>query len=317
MVRGLEEAPKENSQVARGSLAALTALGLTGSRAANSIARCSGIKALLTSLINARRTCTEFVAASLRALASVCCSELAIQTFVKEGGPEILTDILISDTCSEREKMEATGLAVQITAPWSNAIGIPYLEPFAETLIPALSDLTETTNCAETLLLTAAAFNQLSKSKRCVDVVLRCNAVSKLLKSVRQSGNGNIWLMEQVAALIGKLARIPEARKHLAKARVSIALVCFLRSRPSGLEAAYRKLEITAATALTRLCVDPEIAKQVVALGGTDCLPNCDKEILENREACLLKYTRSLRMACKKAAQQIDIAKAHDCSTSN
>ncbi|XP_076665381.1 INSC spindle orientation adaptor protein [Andrena cerasifolii] len=320
VVRGLEEAPKDDTTVARGALAALTALGLAGLRAGNSITRCSGIRALLTSLITAGRTSNDFVAASLRALASVCCSAAAIDQFVKDGGPEIVTDLLVSDNSSEKEKMEATALLVQITAPWVKALGLPCLEPFANDLIPPLNRLVETTSCGQTLLLVAAAFNHLSKSRKCASVILEQDTVRKLLKSVKKSTGRNVWLMEQVAALISELARIPEARPHLAEARASIALVSFLRMRPPGLEDAYRRLEITAAAALTRLCVDPEIARQVVAVGGADCLPSCKVDDLlaedeEQIEAGLLRYTKSLRRACKRAAKQIDIAKASDYST--
>ncbi|XP_034193528.2 INSC spindle orientation adaptor protein [Osmia lignaria lignaria] len=320
IVRGLEESPKDETTVARGSLAALTALGLAGPRAGSSITRCSGIRALLTSLLTAGRTSIDFVTASLRALASVCSSATAIHQFVKDGGPEILTDLLIAEKMSEKEKMEATALVVQITAPWVNALGLPYLEPFAKDLIPSLNRLVESTNCGQTLLLVAAAFNHLSKSRKCAFVILEHGTVKKLLKTVKKSTGKNVWLMEQVAALISELARIPEARPHLAEARASIALVSFLRMRPPGLEDAYRRLEITAAAALTRLCVDPEIARQVVAVGGADCLPSCriDDLLTEDEdqiEAGLLKYTKSLRKACRRAAKQIDIAKASDYST--
>lgn len=320
VVRGLEEAPKDDTMLARGALAALTALGLAGPRAGSSITRCLGIRALLTSLITAGRTSVDFVAASLRALASVCCSATAIEQFVKDGGPEILTDLLVADDKSEKEKMEATALVVQITAPWVDAFGLPYLEPFIKDLIPPLNRLVESTNCGQTLLLVAAAFNHLSKSRICASVILEHDTVKKLLKTVKKSAGRNVWLMEQVAALISELARIPEARAHLAEARASVALVSFLRMRPPGLEDAYRRLEITAATALTRLCVDPEIARQVVAVGGADCLPLCKAEDLltedeEQVEAGLLRYTKSLRRACKRAAKQIDIAKASDYST--
>ncbi|XP_017883297.1 protein inscuteable homolog [Ceratina calcarata] len=320
IVRGLEEAPKEDTTLARGALAALTALGLAGRRAGNSIARCSGIRALLTSLITAGRSSVDFVATSLRALASVCCSAAAINQFIKDGGPEILTDLLIAKSTSEKESMEATALIVQITAPWVDAIGLPYLEPFVNDLIPALNRLVENTNCGQTSLLVAAAFNHLSKSRKCAFVILEHDTIKKLLKTAKKSVGKNVWLMEQVAALISELARIPEARKHLAEARASIALVSFLRMRPPGLEDAYRRLEITAAAALTRLCVDPEIARQVVAVGGADCLPTYTVEDLstedeERIEAGLLNYTKSLRRACKRAAKQIDIAKASDCNS--
>ncbi|XP_047366162.1 uncharacterized protein LOC124955582 isoform X1 [Vespa velutina] len=317
IVRCLEEAPKEDSSVVRGALAALTALGLAGARAGSSIARCSGIRALLTSLISAIRKSNDYVATSLRALSSVCCSRTAIEHFVKDDGPEIVIDLLSSKTSSEINKMEATALVVQITAPWTNAVGLPYVEPFAETLITALGNLIENMNSEQTLLLTAAALNQISKSRKCADIIIRQDTVRNLLRSVKKSNGGNVWLMQQVASLIGELARLPEAREYLAKARASVALVCFLRMRPPGLEDAYQRLETTAAAALIRLCVDPEIARQVVAVGGADCLPTYDVNYLltedeEQIEAGLLKYTKSLRRACKKAVKQIDVARAHD-----
>lgn len=323
IVRGLEEAPREDSSVARGSLAALTALGLSDPRAGSSIARCSGIKALLTYLVTASRLSNDLVATTLRALASVCNSVTAIEYFAREGGPELLTDFLGAESTSEKEKTEATALVVQITASWTNARGLPYLEPFADSLIPALNQLIENTNCAQTLLLAAAALNQLSKSRICATIILEEDSVKKLLRSVKKSAGGNVWLMEQVAALIDELARVPEGRSHLAKARASVALVSFLRMRPPGLENAYQRLEITAAAALTRLCVEPEIARQVVAVGGGDCLPgSCrineaqmdQKDEEAQVETGLFRYTRSLRRACKKAAKQIGIAKAKDHS---
>ncbi|KAL0109917.1 hypothetical protein PUN28_013513 [Cardiocondyla obscurior] len=324
IVRGLEEAPQEDSSVARGALAALTALGLSDPRAGSSIARCSGIKALLMYLVITGRTPNDLVALSLRALASVCNSTTAIEYFAREGGPEILTDLLGAESFSEKEKTEATALVVQITALWTNARGLPYLEPFADSLIPALNQLVENTNCAQTLLLAAAALNQLSKSRICATIILKEDSIKKLLKSVKKSAGSNVWLMEQVAALIGELARTPEGRWHLAKARASVALVSFLRMRPPGLENAYQRMEITAAAALTRLCVEPEIARQVVAVGGGDCLSGpCrinETQLDEKNEEAqagvgLLRYTRSLRRACKKAAKQIGIAKAKDHST--
>lgn len=322
IVRGLEEAPREDNSVVRGALAALTALGLSDPRAGSSIGRCSGIKALLTYLIPTGRTTDDLVAISLRALASICCSVIAIEYFARDGGPEILTDLLGAESSSDKEKTEATALVVQITAPWTDARGLPYLEPFASALIPALNQLVESTGCAQSLLLAAAALNQLSKSRQCARVILEQDSVRKLLRSVKKFAGGNVWLMEQVAALIGELARTPEGRLHLARARASVALVSFLRMRPPGLEDAYRRLEITATTTLTRLCVEPEIARQVVAVGGEDCLPDpCrindevqteEEEVQE--ETGFLKYTRSLRRACKKAARQIGIAKAKDHS---
>lgn len=230
---------------------------------------------------------------------------------MSNGGPEILADLLSSEAAPEVEKMEATALIVQITAPWTNALGLPHLEPFSEEIVPSLTFLVENTECSQTLLLAAAALNNLATSQEFVGPIIARKTVAALLRSVKRSGGGSIWLMEQVAALIGELARSPEAHSHLAEARASVALVCFLRMRPPGLESAYRRLEATASAALARLCVDREVAQQVVDVGGVNCVipyqNNADRQGTSKPNS---RYTRSLRIACKKANEQIDAAKS-------
>lgn len=136
---------------------------------------------------------------------------------------------------------------------------------------------------------------------------------------MKKSSGGNVWLMEQVASLVGQVARHPQARAHLAESRASVALVCFLRMQPPGMEDEYRRLAATASEALTRLCVDPEIAKQVVAVGGSDCLPGVHQEAAaaataRSREQQQFRSTKSLRVARKIAAEQIDLARIWDTS---
>ena len=181
-MRGLEEAPREAGSTARGALAALTALGLAGPRAGASVARTSGIRALLTSLVSSGRLSSELRSASLRALASVCCCLEAVEQFVREGGPEIVVDVLTAESTPQTEKSEAAALLVQITAPWMERMGLPYIEPFAAELVKALTDLAEATTCKQTLLLAAAGINHLSRSKRCIGPIIKCDSIKKLLR---------------------------------------------------------------------------------------------------------------------------------------
>lgn len=171
---------------------------MSGPRAGSSIARCSGVRTLLTSLISAVRLSSDLRCSSLRALASVCCCPEAIEKFVHEDGPEILVDLLATELRPETEKMEAAALVVQITAPWTNALGLSHLETFAETLVDALTKLAEKTVCSQTLLLATAALNHLSKSRKCVAAILKNGAIKKLLQCVKKAPGGNVWLMEQV-----------------------------------------------------------------------------------------------------------------------
>ena len=54
---------------------------------------------------------------SLRALATICCVPESILELEKEGGVDILTDILCDKTVSEAVRGEAAGVVAQITSP--------------------------------------------------------------------------------------------------------------------------------------------------------------------------------------------------------
>ncbi|KAL7303279.1 hypothetical protein TKK_0004473 [Trichogramma kaykai] len=321
VVRGLEEAPRQTGSTARGALAALTALALAGPRAAASIARCAGVRALLLSLVSAGRLSTDLRCACLRALACVCSCLEAVDQFVAEAGPEILVDLLAAPETPEAEKSEAAALVVQLTAPWIERMGLPHLEAYCERLVEALTELAEATHDKQTLLLAAAAINHLSHSRHSIRHIVERDSIKKLLRCVKKSQGGNVWLMEQVAALVGQVARVPQARAHLAKTRASVALVCFLRMQPPGHEDEYRRLEATASEALTRLCVDPEIAEQVVAIGGANFLPE-EQQSSQSQQSQASSHhpqqnfasTKSLRRARKIAAQHIGNARIYDIS---
>lgn len=305
VVRVLEEAPREDGSAARGAIATLTALGLAGSRVCASIARCGGVHALLTSLVSSFRLSSNLRAASLRALSSVCSCREAIESFVQQDGPEILSDILADLKCPESERTEAAAMIVQITAPWTDALGLSHLVTFADNLVRDLTQLAQSTSCTQTLVLATAALNNLSSSKKCVVAIVEHDAVRKLVQCAKKFNGGNVLLMEQLASLMGKIARVPEARKYLAGARACVALVSFLCMRPLGVETSFRKLEETAKAALARLCVEPEIAKQVVQVCGADCL--FEEVPLDGGGS--LKHSGSLRVALKEAREQINLAR--------
>lgn len=271
------------------------------------------------SLLPEERLSSELRAACLRALATVCCCSIAIERFAADDGPEILVNILRAKTSPTNEKIEAAALVVQLTAPWTNHMGLRHLEPLRESIVGALIELAE--NCSssfQALLLAAAALNNLAKSSKCAVTIDQYDVVHRLLACVKKSGNGNVCLMEQMASLVGELARIPQIRGHLAKTRVSVALISFLRMLPPGVEnnCSNQKLRATTTGALIRLCEEPEIAKQVVALGGNDCLPIDDDDASNEEQVqknfSFLRQTKSLRIAQKKAAKLINFARGSE-----
>jgi len=54
---------------------------------------------------------------SLRALATICCVPESILELEKEGGVDILTDILCDASAPEAVKGEAAGVVAQVTSP--------------------------------------------------------------------------------------------------------------------------------------------------------------------------------------------------------
>lgn len=97
------------------------------------------------------------------------------------------------------------------------------------------------------------------------------------------------------------MAAIPEARGHLAQQRAVAALLCFLQIRHSPLQkrpeiAAAERLQQRTAIALSRLCSDATVAKQVVELQGINRLVRLCKEGRERNHsdgvlvACLVSF---------------------------
>lgn len=108
-------------------------------------------------------------ALSLRTLALVCVNEDTIQQFELNSGFEILRDIIV-DRSSERieqEIRESVSLLASITAPWQQAStgedSFKELKLYAEDYIEGVTTLLEATKSPQTILISVAVLNNLSR----------------------------------------------------------------------------------------------------------------------------------------------------------
>ncbi|WAR07922.1 INSC-like protein [Mya arenaria] len=210
---------------------------------------------------------------SLRALATICCVPESILELEKEGGVDILTDILCDATVSEAVRGEAAGVVAQITSPCLD--NFQHIAGFLENvqdLLSALINLCFATSSHETFLLGAAAI-------------------------------ANITFMD--TTVLANMATTELSRRDIVAYNGIPLLINFLQQRPAGCKqdveiAACERLQQKAAIALTRLCRDEMTAQIIVELQGIPRLVQLCRSIEErnNSEAVLVASLASLRKIC-------------------
>lgn len=109
-------------------------------------------------------------AMSLRALTTVCSSAEMIRHFIEIGGLDVITDILTDDKRNdvkfEPELREAVSCLTQVTAPWHHGDSgniDDLLKLSIDNLVSRLTILIRSTECLQTLMLSAACLNNLSR----------------------------------------------------------------------------------------------------------------------------------------------------------
>lgn len=109
-------------------------------------------------------------ALSLRALTTICSSAEMIRQFIEIGGLDVVTDILTDDkrkdTKFEPELREAVSVLTQVTAPWHHGDSgniDDLLKLSIDNLVTRLTQLIDDTECLQTLMLSAACLNNLSR----------------------------------------------------------------------------------------------------------------------------------------------------------
>lgn len=153
------------------------------------------VRALLVIVLDHKLSSVRALA--LRALATLCCAPQAIAQLGSCGGIEVVRDILQvgGGNLVERgaiERREAVSLLAQITASWHGPQHhVAGLRDCAETLVAGLAALLQPDCCAQTLLLCAAALNNLSRMEITSHYSIMSNeAIFKLIATLEHQSDG-------------------------------------------------------------------------------------------------------------------------------
>lgn len=141
-------------------------------------------------------------AQALRALATICCAPEPIAQLGACGGIEIIRDILQVGGNSKKpqndiqrsdmEKREAVSLLTQITAAWHGPEHkVNGIKACVETIVEGLTQLLVFTECPQTLLLCAAALNNLSRMEITSHYsIMSHETIFKLITTIEERDKG-------------------------------------------------------------------------------------------------------------------------------
>lgn len=249
---------------------------------------CCVPRALLTAIIESNKSSIK--ALSLRALATICVMGDAVKQFEEAGGIEIISDILSDKANPEPQIREAITVLTQITAPWlKEHYDLIQLHSYLDGIIKYITDIITRTSCCQLLLLCTACIVNLARTvetqneednteNKCdmIEILAKYNTIVKLLEAVKRRGpNISVFLQEQTASLLSLISQSPAGLSLLSQASVvTVALICFVRPRQTGpprrpteARAHYRMLHHSV-SALSRLCMVPDVATQIIQLEG-------------------------------------------------
>ncbi|XP_060652092.1 uncharacterized protein LOC132788617 [Drosophila nasuta] len=181
------------------------------------------VRALLIIVLDHKLSSVRALA--LRALATLCCAPQAIAQLGACGGIEIVRDILQvggNNNSVERggiERREAVSLLAQITASWHGPEHrVDGLKDCAETLVAGLAALLTPECCAQTLLLCAAALNNLSRMEVTSHYSIMSNeAIFRLISTLEHQSDGiSVFLYEQIVGMLQNMSLNKKCHSHLA-----------------------------------------------------------------------------------------------------
>ncbi|KAH8257910.1 hypothetical protein KR038_002836 [Drosophila bunnanda] len=224
------------------------------------------VRTLLVVVLDHKQSSVRALA--LRALATLCCAPQAINQLGSCGGIEIVRDILQVESAGERgaiERREAVSLLAQITAAWHGPEHrVPGLRDCAESLVAGLAALLQPECCAQTLLLCAAALNNLSRMEATSHYSIMSNeAIFRLIDTLEhQSCGTTVFLYEQIVGMLHNMSLNKKCHSHLANGVIinfitSVYQTEFYKTYGSRAESdAQRRSIKTILHTLTRLASD-------------------------------------------------------------
>ncbi|XP_061396295.1 uncharacterized protein LOC133331923 [Musca vetustissima] len=175
-------------------------------------------------------------AQALRALATICCAPEPIFQLGHCGGIEVIRDILQIEgegsskkakenevKRSDLERREAVSLLTQITAAWHGPEHrVDGLKDCVETVVEGLTRLLVFTECPQTLLLCAAALNNLSRMEITSHYsIMSHETIYKLIETMERRDEGiTVFLYEQIVAMLYNMSLNKKCHSHLANANI-------------------------------------------------------------------------------------------------
>uniref|UniRef100_T1PCD4 Protein inscuteable homologue C-terminal domain-containing protein n=1 Tax=Musca domestica TaxID=7370 RepID=T1PCD4_MUSDO len=175
-------------------------------------------------------------AQALRALATICCAPEPIFQLGHCGGIEVIRDILQIEggdankkpkenevKRSDLERREAVSLLTQITAAWHGPEHrVDGLKDCVETVVEGLTRLLVFTECPQTLLLCAAALNNLSRMEITSHYsIMSHETIYKLVETMERRDEGiTVFLYEQIVAMLYNMSLNKKCHSHLANANI-------------------------------------------------------------------------------------------------
>ncbi|XP_063860478.1 protein inscuteable homolog [Scylla paramamosain] len=300
MVRVLEE-PGSRAGV-RLVVSHLTALGVEGGHICRLIASLGGVRGLLDVCLEPRlRQCRSD---ALRALATVCCVVEGIVELDKAGGVEVVAEVLCDIECPEDERSEAAGVLAQITSPWvENNHRLAALHTHLDHIVAALTDLARHTLTPEIFLLASAALANLTfLDDGCVEAMRAAGTASVLLRAAHDNPNISIFTKDQIATVLANLAGSREAAEEVVESGGVSVLLGLLNTGPAPTHrlpevATAERVQQKSAIALSRLCREASVARQVAEQGGAKRLVRLCKDESERNhsDAVLVACLAALR----------------------
>uniref|UniRef100_T1J5H0 Protein inscuteable homologue C-terminal domain-containing protein n=1 Tax=Strigamia maritima TaxID=126957 RepID=T1J5H0_STRMM len=292
------------------AIASLSKLALDSEDNCKLITEHGGLRSLLSICIDLKYCDLKIEA--LRSLATVCCIIEAIGQLAEIGGVECVTDILCDVRSSKLEKAEAAGVIAQITSPWiEHNHFIRGLSENLVNLIQSITDLAKNTTSEEEFLLAVAALANITflDTKACFCLNTFNTPIILVDACRRRKLAESIFIKDQIATILANLVAVTDCRNSVTDCEGVVLLLCFLQVRPNMVQTqaetdACERVQQKSAIALSRLCTDEKIAKDVIRLQGVNRLVQLCKDERERNQS------DAVLVACLAALRKI----ASSCS---
>lgn len=164
-------------------------------------------------------------ALALRTLSVVCTSEETIQQFGINSGFEIVRDIIMNTRRSEQETKEALSCLASLLGPWQRSTESNFkdLKDYAEDYIAVITKIVEDTKNPQTMLVSVAVLNNLSRlDSSSVYSLISNQSISTISKAYERQTRSEytIFLLEQITSLIFNMSGNRKSHYHLTSKQV-------------------------------------------------------------------------------------------------